>query len=102
MKVNRNNTHKENIINNIYNKVGLPSNYAAKLVNDLLSILISDIIAQKTFKIKYFGTFNLRKKNKRIGRNPKNKIKYEVLERNVIIFKAAEELKRKLNRDAKK
>jgi integration host factor subunit alpha len=102
MKVNRNNTHKENIINNIYNKVGLPSNYAAKLVNDLLSILISDIIAQKTFKIKNFGTFNLRKKNKRIGRNPKNKIKYEVLERNVIIFKAAEELKRKLNRDAKK
>jgi len=102
MKVNRNNTHKKNIINNIYNKVGLPSIYAAKLVNDLLSILISDIITQKIFKIKNFGTFNLRKKKKRIGRNPKNKIIHEVLERNVIVFKAAEELKRKLNRDAKK
>ena len=102
MKVNRNNTHKKNIINNIYNKVGLPSNYAAKLVNDLLSILISDIITQKIFKIKNFGTFNLRKKKKRIGRNPKNKIIHDVIERNVIIFKAAEELKRKLNRDAKK
>ena len=64
MKVNRNNTHKKNIINNIYNKVGLPSIYAAKLVNDLLSILISDIITQKIFKIKNFGTFNLRKKKK--------------------------------------
>ena len=102
MKVNRNNTHKKNIINNIYNKVGLPSIYAAKLVNDLLSILISDIITQKIFKIKNFGTFNLRKKKKRIGRNPKNKIIHEILERNVIVFKAAEELKRKLNRDAKK
>ena len=102
MKVNRNNTHKKNIINNIYNKVGLPSIYAAKLVNDLLSILISDIITQKIFKIKNFGTFNLRKKKKRIGRNPKNKIIHDVIERNVIIFKAAEELKRKLNRDAKK
>ena len=102
MKVNRNNTHKKNIINNIYNKVGLPSNYAAKLVNDLLSILISDIITQKIFKIKNFGTFNLREKKKRKGRKTKNKIIHEVLERNVIVFKAAEELKRKLNRDAKK
>ena len=98
MKVNRNNTHKENIINNIYNKVGLPSNYAAKLVNDLLSILISDIIAQKTFKIKNFGTFNLRKKNKRIGRNPKTKKLYEILERNIVSFKIALKMKEKLNK----
>ena len=63
--VNRNNTHKKNIINNIYNKLGLPSIYAAKLVDDLLSILISDIVAQKIFKIKNFGRFNLRKKKKK-------------------------------------
>ena len=101
MKVNRNNTHKKNIINNIYNKVGLPSIYAAKLVNDLLSILISDIITQKIFKIKNFGTFNLRKKKKRIGRNPKNNKTHEISERNVITFNCSEEFKKKINSSAR-
>ena len=102
MKLSRVNTQKKIIINNIFKKTGLPANYLAEIVNELILSLTSNIISQKTFKIKNFGVFNLKKKNKRIGRNPKNKIKYEVLERNVIIFKAAEELKRKLNRDAKK
>ena len=43
-----------------------------------------------------------KKKTKRIGRNPKNKMKYEIVERNVLIFKAATHLNRKINIDVKK
>jgi|TARA_B110000881_G_scaffold111367_1_gene97766 nucleoid DNA-binding protein len=100
--VTRDNTHKKNIVNNIFKKVGLPSSYAAKLVNDLIIILITNLISKKKFKIKNFGTFDLKKKKKREGRNPKNKIIHEILERNIVTFKAAEKLKKKLNTDVKK
>jgi nucleoid DNA-binding protein len=56
--VTRDNTHKKNIVNNIFKKVGLPSSYAAKLVNDLIIILITNLISKKKFKIKNFGTFD--------------------------------------------
>lgn len=98
----RDNTNKKNIINKICNKIGLSSNYSANLIDDLISILILKIVEDKSFKIKNFGAFNLRKKNKRVGRNPKNKINYEILERNVVVFKAAEKLIRKLNNHVKK
>mgnify|MGYP001216996426 FL=1 len=97
----RDNTRKKNIADNIFNILGLPKNYAAKLIDDLNFILISNIVRQGSFKVKNFGTFNLRKKIKRAGRNPKNQIKHDILERNVVTFKAAEGLKRKINRDVK-
>ena len=54
-------------------------------------------IIKKTF-YKNFGTFYLKKKSKRVGRNPKNKkIDHEISERNVVIFKPSELLKKKLN-----
>ena len=62
--VTRDNTHKKNIVNNIFKKVGLPSSYAAKLVNDLIIILITNLISKKKFKIKNFGTFDLKKKKR--------------------------------------
>ena len=102
MSIIRDNTQKKDIANNIFNKLGLPSTYAKKIVNDVITILISNIIKYKKFKIKNFGTFNLREKKKRSGRNPKNKVAYEISERNVITFKPAESFKKKLNNNVKK
>ena len=101
-KTDNKNLTKKDICKSIYLKYGIPKLLASKILDELLDIIIQQLKEEKNIKIKNFGSFFLKKKNKRIGRNPKNKIKYEVLERNVIIFKAAEELKRKLNRDAKK
>jgi integration host factor subunit alpha len=101
MKVIRDNTHKKNIIENIFNKIGLPSNYTTKIIDDIVVILISGIIKKKIIKIKNFGTFSLRKKNKRIGRNPKSKKEYEITERNVVVFKAVEIIKKKLNNNVR-
>jgi nucleoid DNA-binding protein len=96
-KITRANTQKKNIINNIYNTVGIPSSYVKKIVDDLISILILNVLEKKILKIKNFGTFSLIKKNKRIGRNPKNKFNYEILERNVLTFKSAIELSKRVN-----
>ena len=96
MKLSRVNTQKKIIINNIFKKTGLPANYLAEIVNELILSLTSNIISQKTFKIKNFGVFNLKKKNKRIGRNPKNKINHEIIARNVLTFKAAAKLNKKV------
>ena len=63
----RDNTHKKNIVNNIFKKVGIPSSYAAKLVDDLIAILISNIYEKNCLKIKNFGTFNLKKKKKELA-----------------------------------
>ena len=102
MKVIRDNTHKKNIINNIFKEIGLPSNYVVKIVDDLISTLTTGICQERIIKIKNFGTFFLKKKQKRIGRNPKDKINYEISERNVVTFKPADDLKKKLNfNDAK-
>lgn len=100
--ISRNNTHKKNIVYNIFNLVGIPSSYATKIVDDVISILISNLRKKNYLKIKNFGSFNLKKKKKRIGRNPKNKIAYEIIERKVLTFKSAVELSRKVNIDVKK
>jgi nucleoid DNA-binding protein len=102
MKKTRDNTHKKNIITNILEKTGLPASYAGKIVDDIILILISDIIKKKVFKILNFGSFFLRTKKKRVGRNPKNKIDYIIKERNVVTFKQAEDLKKKLNLNVRK
>jgi integration host factor subunit alpha len=102
MRLSRDNTHKKNIINNIFNKIGLSSNYSSRIIDDLIFILISSIVIKKKIKIKNFGTFSLKEKKKRIGRNPKTKDIHEISERNVVTFKQADNLKKKLNTYARK
>jgi integration host factor subunit alpha len=97
MKTIRDNTSKKNIASNIFKQIGLPVSYATKILDDVISILISNIVIKKTIKIKNFGTFSLKKKSKRIGRNPKSKIEHEITERNVVAFYSAEDLKKKMN-----
>lgn len=101
MKI-RNNTHKKDIINNISTKTGLPANFIAQIINDTIAILISNIIMKKIFKINRFGTFFLKKKSKRVGRNPKNKVNHEISERNVVTFKSAQNIKYEINLHASK
>ena len=103
MKTNsRNNTQKKKIINNIFNSVGIPSLYAAKIINDIIEILISNLKKKNYIKIKGFGIFNLKKKKKRAGRDPKTKTVYEINERHILTFKASVNLIKKVNTNVKK
>ena len=98
MRATRDNTRKKDIIKNIFNQLGLPQSFIAKIIDEIFIILISNFNNKKPVKIKNFGTFLLKKKKRRIGRSPKNKIEHEISERNVVTFKGAEDLKKKLNK----
>ena len=66
MKAIRDNTHKKKIIEKIFNKLGLPRNLIAKIIDDVFIVLISNINSKKSIKIKNFGTFLLKKKIKEL------------------------------------
>ena len=91
------NLTKKEIINSIYMQIGFSKKISESLLEDIFQILLKNIISEKKVKIAKFGTFTLRKKNKRIGRNPKTKEEKIISERNVILFKPSKDLKLYIN-----
>ena len=91
------NLTKKEIINSIYMQIGFSKKISENLLDDVFQILLNNIITKKKVKIAKFGTFILRKKNKRIGRNPKTKEEKVISERNVILFKPSKDLKLYIN-----
>ena len=91
------NLTKKDIVNSIYMQVGYSKKISETILEDFFSIIIENLIKNKKVKISKFGTFTLRKKNKRIGRNPKTKEEKIISERNVILFKPSNELKFYIN-----
>tara|TARA_A100001035_G_C27626117_1_gene427776 strand:+ start:247 stop:537 length:291 start_codon:yes stop_codon:yes gene_type:complete len=91
------NLTKKEIINSIYMQLGFSKKIAENLLEDFLNIVLDELIINKKVKIPKFGTFILRHKKSRIGRNPKTLEKKVIIERNVILFKASKELKNFIN-----
>ncbi len=83
-------------------QIGFSKKISENLFEDIFQILLKNIISHKKVKISKFGTFILRKKNKRIGRNPKTKEEKVISERNVILFKPSNEFKKYINNYDKK
>ncbi len=78
-------------------QVGYSKNLSENLVEDVFEIILQNLIKYKKVKLSQFGTFILKKKNERIGRNPKTKESKIISERNVITFKPSKEFKRYIN-----
>ena len=93
------NLTKKEIINSIYMQIGFSKKISENLLEDIFQILLKNIISEKKVKIAKFGTFELRKKKERIGRNPKTKEEKIISERNVIIFKPSKEIKKYINNE---
>ena len=93
------NLTKKEIINSIYMQIGFSKKISENLLEDVFQILLKNIISEKKVKIAKFGTFTLRKKNQRIGRNPKTKEIKIISERNVVLFKPSKELKKNINKN---
>ena len=93
----RNNLTKKDIINSIYMQIGFSKKISENLLEDLLILLINNLKQNKKIKISNFGTFTLKKKNKRIGRNPKTKESKIITDRNVITFKPSKQFKSFIN-----
>ena len=93
----RYNLTKKEIINSIYMQIGFSKKISEILLEDFLSIILNELIKNKKVKIPKFGTFILRFKKSRMGRNPKTLEKKIIKERNVILFKPSSELKAYIN-----
>ena len=93
------NLTKKEIINSVYMQLGFSKKICENLLEDFLSILLNELIKNKKVKIPKFGTFILRYKKSRVGRNPKTLEKKIISERNVVLFKPSKELKNYINLD---
>ena len=95
----RTNLTKKDLVNSIYMQIGFSKQISEILIEDFFLILFENIRDNKKVKLSKFGTFFLRKKNERIGRNPKTKEKKIISARNVILFKPSKEFKELINNE---
>ena len=93
------NITREDIAEYINNQFGLSKIDCNNLVNDILEEIIIGLNNEKIVKIHNFGTFKLRKKNERKGRNPKTKEEHKITARNVISFTPSKKILSILNKD---
>ena len=98
------NLTKEEIVNSIYMQIGYSKKISENLLEDFFEIIFNSLKNNKKVKIAKFGTFTLRRKKQRIGRNPKTKENKKISERNVVLFKPSREFKDfvNLNKDDQK
>ena len=92
-----NNITRDDIAEYIFNEFGLTKKDCNNLVNDIIEEIIEGLNENKIVKIHNFGTFKLRRKNARIGRNPKTKEEVMISPRNVISFLPSKHILKKLN-----
>ena len=95
------NLTKKDLVNMIYMKVGFSKQITENLVEEFFSIIVSNLCKKKSVKISKFGTFLIRSKSSRIGRNPKTKQEKEISKRDVVLFKPSKEFKELLNNNVK-
>ena len=81
----------------VYEEVGLSRNEYADLVEAVLEEMVSALSDGETVKISSFGSFSIRQKSQRMGRNPKTCEEVPILPRKVIIFKPSHVLKNRIN-----
>jgi integration host factor subunit alpha len=81
----------------VYQKVGLSRTESADLVESVLSEICDSLAAGETVKLSSFGSFIVREKGERIGRNPKTGIEVPIDPRRVMVFKPSNVLKARIN-----
>ena len=91
------NLTKKNLINSVYMQLGFSKNISENLIDDLLSLILKNLKKEKKIKLSKFGTFSIRSKKSRIGRNPKTKEIKTISDRDVVLFKASKEFKDLVN-----
>ena len=91
------NLTKKDLVNLIYMQIGFSKQVAENLIEEFFFTIISNLQKEKKLKISKFGTFTIRKKKSRIGRNPKTKEVKQISEREVILFKPSKEFREFIN-----
>jgi len=91
------NLTKKDLINSIYMQIGFSKNISENLIDDFLTTIKENLKIEKKLKLSKFGTFSVRTKKSRIGRNPKTREQKTISNRDVVLFKASKEFKDLVN-----
>jgi integration host factor subunit alpha len=84
----------------IYATVGLSRNESADLLESMLGRIAEALVSGKSVKISGFGTFSVRQKGRRVGRNPKTGIEVPIMPRRVLVFRSSQMLREAVNAPA--
>ena len=87
------NLTKKDLVNLVYMQLGFSKQISENLIEDFLSTIVSNTKHEKKLKLSKFGTFSIRQKKSRIGRNPKTKETKMISSRDVVLFKPSKEFK---------
>ena len=82
----------------VYQEVGLSRNESADLLESVLKFMTDSLVGGETVKISSFGSFSVRQKGQRVGRNPKTGEEVPILPRKVLVFRPSQVLKSQINR----
>ncbi len=83
----------------VYQEVGLSRNESAQLVESILDEICGSLVQGETVKVSSFGSFSVRQKGGRIGRNPKTGEQVPIAPRRVLVFRPSHVLKEKVNQN---
>ena len=83
----------------VYQEVGLSRSESAGLVDAILDEISASLLDKGAVKISSFGTFAVRQKGRRVGRNPKTGEEVPILPRRVLVFRASQVLKDRINQE---
>ena len=84
----------------VYQEVGLSRNESAELLELVLGQISEALAREETVKISSFGSFTVRRKGQRVGRNPRTGEEVPILPRKVLVFRPSQVLKKRINERA--
>ena len=91
------NLTKKDLVNLIYMQIGFSKQVSESLIDEFFLLIIKNLKEKEKIKLSKFGTFSIRLKKTRIGRNPKTKEIKKISERRVVLFKPSKEFKQIIN-----
>lgn len=93
---------RADLTESIYREVGLSLADSAELLNSIFEEVSKCLENEETVKISSFGTFKIRKKKQRVGRNPKTGVEVPINPRKVVTFHVSNIIKNRINNRQKR
>ena len=91
------NLKKKDILKNLSSKLGFSENYSKEIIDNFIKILSNNIKVDRV-NLKNLGSFSLKHKKERIGRNPKTKEEFVITSRKSIYFAPSKKIYEKMNK----
>ena len=91
------NLTKKDLVNQVYMQIGFSKQISESLIDEFFFLIVENLKKEGKIKLSRFGTFSIRFKKPRIGRNPKTKEEKTISERKVVLFKPSKDFKRFIN-----